>query len=445
MQIQKARQGYKIVKSYFGRFEEIPESWSRKSLNEIGELSAGGTPSTFNKDYWYDGTIPWISSGEVKNNRINDSEKKITEFGLKNSAAKMFPSGTVLVAITGFGMTRGRTSILEIDASTNQSVIGIITKDEVANNEFVWFALQKQYQTLRNFAQGTQQPGLNLDILEKFRLFLPNNVNEQQKIASILSNVESLINQTQKEIGKTQRFKKGLMQKLLTKGIGHTKFKNIFLKYHFLKFSIPETWEIKTVKQLSTLKKGGVITGPFGLMLHSSDYVSKGTPLILIKNIQNGKIVEDDIPKISPKDVARLSRYKVKEGDMIFSRVGRVGSSVLIQKSHEGWLFSGQTLRIRFDNPELNSEYVNYYFHSKIFSRVLIPELLGATRDSINTTILENFPIIVPPKMEQDKIVMILTKTDSQIQKQQEYKSNLESLKKGLMQKLLTGQMRVKV
>ena len=191
------------------------------------------------------------------------------------------------------------------------------------------------------------------------------------------------------------------------------------------------------------MKKEAVLTGPFGLLLHSSDYVSKGTPLILIRNIQNGRITDDNIPKISDKDVQRLSRYKVKKGDMVFSRVGRVGSSVLIEKKHNGWLFSGQTLRIRFENSELNSEYVNYYFHSNLFNRVLIPELLGATRDSINTAILEQFLIIIPPKKEQDHIASILSGVDAYIQKTQEYKEKLQILKKGLMQKLLTGQIRV--
>ena len=128
---------------------------------------------------------------------------------------------------------------------------------------------------------------------------------------------------------------------------------------------------------------------------------------------------------------------------MIFSRVGRVGSSVLIEEKHNGWLFSGQTLRIRFENPELNSKYVNYYFHSNLFNRVLIPELLGVTRDSINTKILEEFPVIIPPKKEQDQIIAILSQTDSREYELEKIKSAYKNLKKGLMQKLLTGKIRV--
>jgi len=207
---------FRKIKSFYGKYEEVPEDWSRKQLSELGDLSAGGTPSTFNEEYWKDGTIPWISSGEVKNNRIYDSEKKITNSGLKNSAAKRFPKGTVLVAITGFGTTRGKSSILEIEASTNQSVVGIIPKPKVIFSDFLWFALQNQYWTLRNFAQGTQQPGLNLDILEKFQIFLPNNITEQQKIASILSNVDSEIQIEQDHKSKLETLKNGLMQKLLT-------------------------------------------------------------------------------------------------------------------------------------------------------------------------------------------------------------------------------------
>lgn len=206
----------KKTKSFFGKYEEIPDDWNFHEIESVATPSAGGTPSRFNEKYWKNGTIPWLSSGEIKNNRINDSSEKITALGLKESAAKLFPKGTVLIAITGFGTTRGKSSLLEIDASTNQSVIGIIAKKNILNNEFLWYYLQKQYWILRNFAQGSQQPGLNLDIVKKFRVLVPSDINEQEKIASIFSNVDSKIQQEQSYKSKLEILKKELMEKLLT-------------------------------------------------------------------------------------------------------------------------------------------------------------------------------------------------------------------------------------
>ena len=310
---------------------------------------------------------------------------------------------------------------------------------------YCYYLVQQNKNRFLVYSQGTTYDAINRNEIEKTKLPYTKNIKEQQKIASILSRVDACIELTQKTIEKTEKLKKGLMQKLFTKGINHNKFKKILTKYHFLKLKIPDNWEVKSIKKLSTLKKDAVITGPFGLMLHSSDYVDEGIPLILIKNLKNGKIDESDIPKISEKDVKRLSRYQVQKGDIVFSRVGRVGSVALIEKKQDGWLISGQMLRIRFKNPSLNLYFVNYFIRSRLFVRALIPELLGSTRDSINTTILENLPIIIPPLYEQQKIASILSEVDSYIQKNQQYKEKLEILKKGLMQKLLTGQIRVNV
>jgi type I restriction enzyme, S subunit len=208
---------------------------------------------------------------------------------------------------------------------------------------------------------------------------------------------------------------------------------------------IPDNWEVKPMKRVSRLKNGAILTGPFGSMLHSSDYVENGIPFVLGKNIKNGEISDIDIPRISKKDAERLSRYSLKEGDLVFSRVGTVGSATLVKSENEGWIISGLVLRIRFENPDLNPYFLNYFIQSDIFSRILEPELLNASRDFINTTILESIHVLIPPKPEQDKIVSILSLVDSKIRFQQTHKRYLEYLKKGLMQKLLTGKIRVKV
>ena len=157
------------------------------TIDDLGKLSAGGTPSRFQNEYWNNGDIPWLSSGEIKNNRISKSIEQITKLGLENSSARVFPKCTVLVAITGFGMTRGKTSLLDFESSTNQSIIGIMTNKRILDGEFLWHYLQNQYWILRNFAQGSQQPGLNLEIVKKFKIIVPSEISEQQKIASILS------------------------------------------------------------------------------------------------------------------------------------------------------------------------------------------------------------------------------------------------------------------
>lgn len=430
MQIQKPKQGYKLVKALFGKYVEIPEDWEMKKLEETVEvLDSQRIPIEESERNKRHGKYPYYGASGIID-YIDDfifDEKLIcfAEDG-ENLRSRVLPISFII---------EGKTWV-------NNHAHVLKPKDNLMIHEYLnsYLNLHK----LEKYVASTAQPKLTQKDMREIPIICPP-VIEQQKIVSVLSNVDSLIQQTQKEIEQTQRLQKGLMQRLFTKGIGHTKFKEALLKFHFLRYEIPENWDVIIIKKLSTLGKDAVITGPFGLMLHSSDYVAVGIPLILIKNIKNGKIIDNNIPKVSKEDTERLSRYKVKEGDMVFSRVGRVGSAALVEKKQHGWLISGQLLRIRFDNPNLNSNYLNYFIQSHLFIRTLIPELLGSTRDSINTEILENLPILIPPKKEQDEITTIFSNMDLQIEKQLDYKSKLENLKKGLMQKLLTGQMRVKV
>jgi type I restriction enzyme, S subunit len=165
---------------------EIPEEWKVCKLKQIGNLKAGGTPSRSNSLYWDDGIIPWMSSGEVNYNAITSSREKITKLGLEKSSATIFPIGTVLVAITGEGKTRGQSAILEIEAATNQSVIGIVHDKKIIHNSFLFLYFQNQYLSLRNYSHGSVQSGLNLEILKNYPIIFPATIKEQNQISEFL-------------------------------------------------------------------------------------------------------------------------------------------------------------------------------------------------------------------------------------------------------------------
>jgi type I restriction enzyme S subunit len=198
---------------------EIPKHWDIRRLKEIGKLSAGGTPSTGITTYWENGTIPWISSGEVNNNIITEFITKITKLGLKESSTKLFPKGAVLLAITGQGTTRGRSAVLEIDACTNQSIVGIVIDHSKIFNYFLWNYLRSQYQNLRNHSHGSVQSGLNLDILRNYPIPI-TEINEQKQIADYLnkhtSKMDSLIMKVELQIKKLQEFRQSLISSAVT-------------------------------------------------------------------------------------------------------------------------------------------------------------------------------------------------------------------------------------
>jgi type I restriction enzyme S subunit len=131
------------------------------------------------------------------------------------------------------------------------------------------------------------------------------------------------------------------------------------------------------------------------------------------------------------------------ENDIVFSRVGRVGSCFLTTKREVGWIISGQLLRIRLQNSGVNYQFLYYALKSEKVQSYLKGSSVGSTRESINTTILENLQLAIPAPPEQEKIGKILSAMDEKLNVLQEKKEGYQELKKGLMQQLLTGKIRV--
>lgn len=285
---------------------------------------------------------------------------------------------------------------------------------------------------------GAQYPALNDSQVKKIYITLPP-LHEQHRIATVLSKIDDAIQRSRQEISETEHLKTGMMQELMTKGIGHNEFKDSDIG------KIPENWIFGKIIDFSKTKDEPVQTGPFGAQLHSSDYIEKGIPLILIKNVLGGKIIENDIPRISLKKAEELSRYRLKSGDIVFSRVGSVGRSAVIKEHHNGWLVSGQMLRVRMENPEISNDFLSYMIQTKWFQKSLESRIVGATRKSINTEILSNLPVVKPNLPEQHFISSILSTIDNKLDLQRQRTTLYERLKQGLMNELLTGKRRVKV
>ncbi|WP_335923992.1 restriction endonuclease subunit S [Shewanella indica] len=192
----------------------LPMHWGFLKLGSVAQVTSGGTPSRKKASFWENGTIPWITTGEVNFNCITNSSQKITDEGLKNSAAKMFPPDTILMAMYGQGQTRGRVAMLGIEASTNQACAAIICSKKL-NPHFCYHYLSSQYEKIRAIGNEGSQKNLNGQIIKDILIPCPN-LEEQEQIALVLSTVDEKITLLAKQKSETQQLKKGLMQKLLT-------------------------------------------------------------------------------------------------------------------------------------------------------------------------------------------------------------------------------------
>ena len=181
---------YSWYRDYLLKFENKVEI---VKLGSISELKSGGTPKTENLEYWENGNIPWMSSGEVNKGNIYETEKKITEKGYNNSSAKMLPKDTVVIALAGQGKTRGTVAITRIELCTNQSLCGIIPNEKL-NSDFLYHYLKTQYENLRQLSSGDgTRGGLNLKMLNNYLVPLPP-LEVQKRVVEVLDNFEKICN-----------------------------------------------------------------------------------------------------------------------------------------------------------------------------------------------------------------------------------------------------------
>lgn len=177
------------------------------------------------------------------------------------------------------------------------------------------------------------------------------------------------------------------------------------------------------------IEKNGVQTGPFGSQLHKEDYVAQGTPIITVEHLGDNRIIHIDTPFVTDDDKNRLQKYQMKQGDIIFSRVGSVDRRALVRKDEDGWLFSGRCLCVRVDKTKINPTYLSYFFGLESFKKYIRGIAVGATMPSINTKILSDVPVYYPKNLNQQKqIAKILSDLDDKIHLNNQINQTLESI-----------------
>ena len=200
--------------------------------------------------------------------------------------------------------------------------------------------------------------------------------------------------------------------------------------------TLPKGWREVRLNNVASVK-----TGPFGAQLHQHDYVqSNGTPIITVEHLGERGLIHKNLPLVSDHDKERLNQYLIQEGDIVFSRVGSVDRSTLVSKDEDGWLFSGRLLRVRPKKYDVHSSYLNYFFHTQKFRHHMQSIAVGGTMPSINTSILSNVIIHLPPMNEQKTIASLLKTWDTAIEKTEALIATKEKRFKWLLKTLISDQ-----
>lgn len=194
----------------------IPQSWSEEPVRAHHSVVSGGTPSRGNPAYWVGGSIPWVKTTEVDYCVIDRTEEHVTPAGLAESAAKLLPAGTLLLAMYGQGVTRGRVAILGIDAACNQACAAIRAIDGRIQGKYLYHYLVSRYGEIRQLAHGGQQQNLNLDIVRELPVVFPADNAEQNDIVTILDALDRKINLHERKRAVLGDLFRTLLHKLIT-------------------------------------------------------------------------------------------------------------------------------------------------------------------------------------------------------------------------------------
>ena len=215
MNLPKPKSGYKWEPTIYQQYEEIPKDWDFVSKTETGKIIGGGTPDTTNLEYWENGDIPWFTPTEltkIESNFVKDSKRKITQKGLDESGTNLIPENNILITTRA---TIGNCVINEKKTATNQGFQNLIVNKN-HNNKFLMYSLRFNKRRLRQYSQGTTFLEINKTNFGKIKIPCPKDIREEAKIASILLNLDLLIQQEKQYKEKLEKIKRGLMQQLLT-------------------------------------------------------------------------------------------------------------------------------------------------------------------------------------------------------------------------------------
>lgn len=197
---------------------KIPTTWSLSHIGKLAEIGSGGTPDRNKPEYWEDGNIPWMASGEINNEYVYYTAEKITELGMQNSNAKLLPANTVMLGLIGQGKTKGLTAILKIECACNQNMAYLKPYKHLLYYEYLFYCFKAMYSYIRGLV-GDSQAGIYQNVLKKQYIPLPP-VEEQRKISAKLNHICCSINiEIEKRIvliSKLTEYKKSLIYEVVT-------------------------------------------------------------------------------------------------------------------------------------------------------------------------------------------------------------------------------------
>ena len=375
-------------------------------LKDICIIQSGGTPSRSKKEYWENGTIPWVKISDFSAKHIINTQESITEQGMKCSSAKLFPKGTLLYTIFA---TIGEVGILDIDATTNQAIVGIMIKNSMVDQEYLYYYLMSLKDYVNRIGRGVAQNNINMSILRELEIPLPP-IEKQKKISNIFIQLDKMIEQRQNQIDLIDELVKSRFIELFGDVIYNDK-----------------KWECKRFSDITTSR--------LGKMLDTKHQT--GTcqyPYLANFNVQWFRFELNNLNEMDFDEKEQVE-FCLKDGDLLVCEGGEIGRCAVWHSQIKKCFFQKALHRVRCNQKIILPDYLSWWFKYNCdnggFSviegaKATISHLTGAKMKVLN--------VVVPPIELQEQFVVFLRETDKSKLAVQKSLDELETLKKSLMQ-----------
>lgn len=409
---------------------DVPSDWEIKKLEDLTSKIIDGTHHT---PTYTESGVPFLRVTDIKEGKIDWNNTKYISLDEHQQLIKRCKpeKGDLLLSKNG---TIGVVKLVDWDEefSIFVSLCLIKPKKELIDPNFLKHFLDSDIVHLQYKlrAKTGTVTNLHLEEIRELDIAVPS-IKEQRKIAAILSSVDEAIEKTEAIIEQTERVKKGLMQQLLTKGIGHTKFKKTEIG------EIPEEWEVKSISEVAKVVSGGTPSKQV------SEYWENGTipwatPTDITSN--DNKYISTTELMITESGLRNSSANLLPEGSVLMTSRATIGPRCINTVP----MATNQGFKSFICDPDvLHNEYL-YYLIDKIKDQ-FIALASGSTFLEISKSAVETFKIPVPPLEEQIEMAKMLSSLDEKLSVEKVKKESLQTIKKSLMQSLLTGKVRVKV
>ena len=363
-----------------------------KKLGEICDFISGGTPSKSKNEYWKNGNIPWIKISDFKDKYIKFSEEKITKIGLENSSAKILKKGTILYTIFA---SVGKVVILDIEATTNQAIVGInLKEDNSIDKDFLYYFLSSIENNIKKQARGVAQNNINISILKNINIpILP--MSFQKNIVKTLNKLENIL----------ENFKqKKLLINFLNKSLFATMFGDIKTN--------DKNWEIKKFHEIISILTDYHANGSYKILKDNVELLDFKEYALMIRttDLENNNFIKG-VKYINEKAYNFLKKTKIFGGELIINKIGSAGNVYLMPYLNIPVSLGMNQFMIR-----LKKDYSNIFYYklltTEYYTNVIKSNVQGAVTKTITKEAIKNIDIIIPPIELQNKFAERIEKIE---------------------------------